>query len=78
MPKSKSAPLPSGKPAAKSGQYEQVGPKVGNTGGQEVTLPKGHTLLSTDKPGQGYKLVAPTRNKSGILLLTTNYSGGKA
>jgi len=61
----KKAPLPPGKPAPKSGQYEQVGPKGGDAGGKEVTVPKGHTLPPTDKPGQGYTLVDPTKNKSG-------------
>jgi len=53
-----------GQPAPKSGQYEQVGPRGGRTG-KEITAPKGHTLPPTDKPGQGYILVDPTKNKSG-------------
>ena len=61
---SKSDNLKPGDSAPKSGQYEQVGPKGGNTG-KDVTMPKGHTLPPTDKPGQGYVLVDPTKNKSG-------------
>lgn len=53
-----------GKPAPKSGQYEIIGPKGGHTG-KEVTMPKGHTMPPTPKPGQSYNLVDPSKNKSG-------------
>ncbi len=55
--------LKPGESAPKSGQYEQVGPKGGK--GHEVTVPKGTTLPPTTKPGSTYKLVDPTKNKSG-------------
>ncbi|MGN6710714.1 YjzC family protein [Anaerocolumna jejuensis] len=53
-----------GQSAPKSGQYEVVGPRGGHTG-KEVTLPKGHTAPPTQKPGQSYNLVDPTKNNSG-------------
>lgn len=53
-----------GETASKSGQYEEVGPRGGSTG-HEVTVPKGHTMPPTTEPGHGYKLVDPTKNKSG-------------
>jgi len=57
-------PLKPGEAAPKSGQYEEVGPRGGHTG-HEVTVPKDHTLPPTQKPGNGYELVDPTKNKSG-------------
>ena len=56
--------LKPGDKAPKSGQYEVVGPKGGHTG-SEVTMPKNHTLPPTQKPGQSFVLVDPTKNKSG-------------
>lgn len=56
--------LKPGETAPKSGQYEEVGPRGGSTG-HEVTVPKGHTMPPTQKSGDGYKLVDPTKNKSG-------------
>ena len=53
-----------GNTAPASGQYEEVGPRGGGTG-HEVTVPKGRPLPPTSKPGQGYKLVDPTKNASG-------------
>lgn len=64
MPPKKNAPLPPGSKAPSSGQYEQIGPRGGKTG-KEVTGVKNKTLPPTDKPGQVYKLVDPTKNKSG-------------
>ena len=55
--------LKPGTPAPKSGQYREVGPRGGE--GKEVTVPKGHNLPPTPKPGMTYKLVDPTKNKSG-------------
>lgn len=48
-----------GKPAPTSGQYRPVG------GGNEVTVPKGHRLPPSPKPGQKWVNVDPTKNKSG-------------
>jgi hypothetical protein len=48
-----------GKPAPKSGQYRPTG------GGYEVTAVKGKPLPPTPKPGQTWKLVDPTKHKSG-------------
>ena len=45
--------------APRSGQYENTGTH------KEVTVPKGRPLPPTPKPGQGYRLVDPTKNKSG-------------
>jgi len=59
-----SKPVKPGKPAPKSGQYEEVGPRGGRQG-NEVTVPKGHRMPPTSKPGNGYELVDPTKNKSG-------------
>ena len=55
--------LKPGQPAPKSGQYETVGPRGGQ--GKEITSTKGNPLPPTDKPGSTYKLVDPTKNKSG-------------
>lgn len=52
-----------GQTAPKSGQYQEIGPKGGK--GNEITLPKGHTAPPTKKPGSTYKLVDPSKNKSG-------------
>ena len=48
----------------KSGQYEIVGPRGGKTG-KEITSTKNNTMPPTPQPGQGFKLVDPTKNKSG-------------
>lgn len=53
-----------GDKAPKSGQYGIFGSRGGNTG-KEITSTKGNTLPPTDKPGQTYKLVDGTKNKSG-------------
>jgi len=52
---------PGGKAPA-SGQYEEVGPRGGNTG-HEVTTVKGKRLPPAPKPGQQYELVDPTKHK---------------
>lgn len=44
-------------PAPKSGQYQNPGT------GNEVTGVKGMPLPPTPRPGQGYKLVDPTKHK---------------
>jgi hypothetical protein len=56
--------LKPGNKAPKSGQYEEVGPRGGGTG-HEVTSEKGNPLPPTQKPGNAYKLVDGTKNKSG-------------
>lgn len=50
---------PPGRPAPSSGQYRP------STGGNEVTMPKGHRLPPTPKPGQTWVNVDPSKNKSG-------------
>jgi hypothetical protein len=55
--------LKSGKPAPKSGQYLEVGPKGGKV--KEVTISKGEILPPTQKPNSSFKLVDPSKNKSG-------------
>ena len=52
-----------GQAAPRSGQYAQVGPRGGR--GKEVTAVRGDTLPPTPKAGSTYRLVDPTRNKSG-------------
>lgn len=47
-------PLKPGNDAPKSGRYDQVGPRGGNTG-QVINIKAGKTLPPTDKAGQGYK-----------------------
>lgn len=49
--------LKPGTPAPKSGQYQN--PTTGN----EVTGVRGKPLPPTPRPGQGYKLVDPTKHK---------------
>jgi hypothetical protein len=53
-----------GQPAPLSGQYEIVGPRGGRTG-SERTVVRREPLPPTPKPGQGYIVVDPTRNRSG-------------
>jgi hypothetical protein len=52
-----------GEPAPSSGQYREVGPRGGKH--REVTSVKDKTLPPTTKKGSTYKLVDPTKNKSG-------------
>lgn len=59
----KKKPIKPGQKAGKSGQYQQVGPRGGK--GKEVTVTKGEPLPPTPKKGTTYKLVDPTKNKSG-------------
>lgn len=56
--------LKPGTSAPRSGQYEQVGPRGGNTG-VERTVVKREPLPPTPKPGMGYRLVDPTKNGAG-------------
>ncbi|NEW92002.1 hypothetical protein DY468_08555 [Rhodopseudomonas sp. BR0M22] len=53
-----------GEHAPVSGQYEQTGPRGGLTG-EERTVVRGAPLPPTPKPGMAYKLVDPTKHKSG-------------
>ncbi|WP_339787097.1 hypothetical protein NSQ38_03335 [Paenibacillus sp. FSL R7-0313] len=57
-----SKPLKPGTSTPKSGQYAVVGPRGGDKG-REVTSTKGNPLPPTQKPGDGYKLVDPTKHK---------------
>jgi hypothetical protein len=60
---SKPKGLRPGQPAPASGQYQQIGPRGGK--GPEVTSVKGETLPPTTQSGSTYKLVDPSKNKSG-------------
>ena len=51
-----------GAEAPKSGQYKVVGPRGGDLG-REVTATKGNHMPPTQRPGQGYVLVDPTKHK---------------
>ena len=53
--------LKPGQTAPQSGQYEQIGPRGGNTG-NERTVTRGEPLPPTPKPGMGYRLVDPTKH----------------
>jgi hypothetical protein len=55
--------IKSGQTAPKSGQYLEIGPKGGHI--KEVTVTKGEPLPPTEKPGSSFKLVDPSKNKSG-------------
>lgn len=50
-----------GETALRSGQYKIIGPKGGETG-KERTVTKGEPLPPTEKPGQRYILVDPTKH----------------
>ena len=52
-----------GQRAPRSGQYEVVGPRGGQTG-QEVTSVRLKPLPPTPKPGQSYVLVDPTKHRT--------------
>ena len=56
-------PLKPGQAAPRSGQYQQIGPRGG--AGKEVTVVRGEPLPPTPAPGTTYRLVDPTKNKSG-------------
>ena len=60
---SKTSGLKPGQTAPRSGQYQEIGPRGGR--GQEVTSVKGEPLPPTSAPGSTYKLVDPTKHKSG-------------
>ncbi|MGD9693601.1 MAG: YjzC family protein [Phycisphaerales bacterium] len=60
---SKTNGLKPGNEAPKSGQYQEIGPRGGK--GREVTSVKGEPLPPTTQQGASYKLVDPSKNKSG-------------
>lgn len=62
--KTKVPSLSPGSLAPRSGQYEIIGPRGGRTG-NERTITRGEPLPPTPKPGQRFKLVDGTKNKSG-------------
>ena len=47
-----------------SGQAEIIGPRGGKSG-EERTVVRGKIFPPTPEPGQGYKIVDRTKNKSG-------------
>jgi len=49
-----------GETTPRSGQYEKIGPRGGETG-EEITAVKGKTFPPSEKAGITYKLVDPTR-----------------
>lgn len=53
-----------GEEAPRSGQYEIVGPRGGNTG-VERTVTRGEPMPPTRQSGERYKLVDPTKHRSG-------------
>lgn len=60
---SKTNGLKPGNEAPKSGQYQEIGPRGGK--GREITSVKGESLPPTTQQGASYKLVDPSKNKSG-------------
>ena len=60
---SKSKGYRPGVKAPRSGQYQQIGPRGGK--GKEVTVVRGEPLPPAPSKGSTYKLVDPTKNKSG-------------
>jgi hypothetical protein len=55
--------LKPGVKAPASGQYQEVGPRGGK--GHEVTAVKNKPLPPSTKSGSTYRLVDPSKNKSG-------------
>ena len=60
---SKTSGLKPGQSAPRSGQYQQIGPRGGR--GSEVTSVRGEPLPPTRTAGSTYRLVDPTKHKSG-------------
>ena len=60
---SKKSGFKPGQKAPASGQYQKIGPRGGK--GPEVTSVKGEPLPPTNTKGSTYKLVDPSKNKSG-------------
>jgi hypothetical protein len=59
----KTTGLKPGQTAPRSGQYQQIGPRGGH--GPEVTSVRGEPLPPTSAAGSTYRLVDPTKHKSG-------------
>lgn len=57
----KSTTLNPGDRTPRSGQYAIVGPRGGATGAERTSV-QGKPLPPTPKPGQGYRLVDPTKH----------------
>ncbi|WP_230674248.1 hypothetical protein [Rathayibacter sp. Leaf248] len=55
------SPLSPGDKTPRSGQYEIIGPRGGQTG-KERTSTKGNPLPPTPKAGQSYRLTDPTKH----------------
>jgi hypothetical protein len=53
-----------GTPADRSGIYQKVGPRGGQTSDQ-ATSTKGKPLPPTSRPGETWKLVKPAHHRSG-------------
>ncbi len=56
-------PAKPGTPAPSSGQYRPVGPRGGFAGSNEITAVQGKPLPPTDRPGQAWVNVDPTKHK---------------
>ncbi len=56
--------LKPGQTAKRSGEYEILGPRGGDTG-KERTVVRGKPLPPTPKPGQSYKMHRPAHNGAG-------------
>jgi hypothetical protein len=54
-----------GETAPLSGQYEIVGSRGGNKGGQERTIVQGEPMPPTPASGLRYKMVDPSNNRAG-------------
>lgn len=63
MTDNKKSGLKPGETAPVSGQYQEIGPRGGK--GREVTAVRGETLPPTTQQGSTYKVVDPSKNKSG-------------
>ena len=60
---SKTSGLKPGQTTPRSGQYQQIGPRGGR--GPEVTSVKGKSLPPTQTQRSTYRLIDPTKHKSG-------------
>lgn len=57
------SPQKPGTLAQQSGQYQAVGPRGGHVSDTEITSVAGDRLPPTEKPGQLWQLVDPTKHK---------------
>lgn len=53
----------SGRPAPTSGQYVDVGPRGGVKSDNEITAVRGKPMPPSSNPGNGSKLVDPTKHQ---------------